>query len=178
LEFQMASLKNDSAIYDLLVELKASYFQAFNGTLIPQPTQPPGSVWYPADSSDVRLTYSFEWTPEEQQEGVWLVCFDTSDSFFVTTERRCVYVEVVRCLRCVRPGESLVSLLSPLNPPKTDTRNTQIVNRAGSAVCRRGCMLPGGDGSVAHCRARCAHARAPPHPDIASKKPHSRSKVY
>eukprot|EP00961_Rhodomonas_salina_P246656 3332372-Rhodomonas_salina.1 len=89
---------------------------------------PEGSVWYSADSSDVRLTYTFEWTPEEGQEGTrsaehstcyvisgtdprWhairLLCFDTSDSFFVTTERRCVFVEVVRCLRCVRPGETL-----------------------------------------------------------------------
>lgn len=105
--FQMASLKNDSAIYDLLVTPSASFFQTFNGTLIPLPGLPEGSVWYSADSSDVRLTYTFEWTPEEGQEGTRLLCFDTSDSFFVTTERRCVFVEVVRCLRCVRPGETL-----------------------------------------------------------------------
>lgn len=40
--FQMASLKNDSAIYDLLVTPSASFFQTFNGTLIPLP----GAVFF------------------------------------------------------------------------------------------------------------------------------------
>eukprot|EP00286_Rhodomonas_abbreviata_P030030 CAMPEP_0181300342 /NCGR_PEP_ID=MMETSP1101-20121128/6837_1 /TAXON_ID=46948 /ORGANISM="Rhodomonas abbreviata, Strain Caron Lab Isolate" /LENGTH=927 /DNA_ID=CAMNT_0023405569 /DNA_START=879 /DNA_END=3662 /DNA_ORIENTATION=- len=105
--FHMAALKNDTAIYDLLVSHSDTFFHTFNGTSVRVDGLPKGAVFYELGSSDVTLTYSFRWSPEEGQEGTWEVCFATSDSFFVTTERRCVLLEIVRCLRCVRPGESL-----------------------------------------------------------------------
>jgi len=51
---------------------------------------PPGAFFNGIDSTDVRMVYALEWTPEVGQEGTWQLCFSTSDSLFISTEIRSV----------------------------------------------------------------------------------------
>lgn len=69
----MTALKNDTALYDLIVEVQSIKFLSFSGAMRDVGGLPAGSIFNTAETTDVRLVYAFLWTPEAGQEGVWQV---------------------------------------------------------------------------------------------------------
>ena len=96
--FHMAALKNDSATYVLQVFPTDTFYFSFNGSRN-EPSKgvaglPAGAIWQNLEATDATQVFTFNWTPEEGQEGKWLVCFQTQDSLSVTTEGRCIFLNV------------------------------------------------------------------------------------
>lgn len=105
--FHMAAIKNDTSSYDLLVYPTRTYYQSLSGTLTPKGLLPLGAIFHPLEATDVTQVYTYNWVPEAGQEGKWLVCFATQDSFSVSIVNRCVFNDIQKCVRCVKSGESL-----------------------------------------------------------------------
>jgi len=105
--FHMAAIKNDTSSYDLLVYPTRTYYTALSGAVRAEDLLPPGAEFQTIEATDVTQVYTYNWVPEAGQEGKWLVCFATQDSFSISVVNRCVYNDIQRCVRCVKEGESL-----------------------------------------------------------------------
>jgi len=104
--------QNDtSTAYTVYVKPSHHVRFLFNGTGLLYDGLPPGATFEQTDLAG--FSFNFSWTHEMGEEGQWIVCFELSDNVNISRVSRCVYINVPRCKRCIRAGDTLDKLVKP-----------------------------------------------------------------
>ncbi|EKX49713.1 hypothetical protein GUITHDRAFT_135879 [Guillardia theta CCMP2712] len=81
----------------------------FNGTGLVYNGLPPRARFVQTDV--LGYSFNFSWDHDIGEEGQWIVCFELSDNVNISRVTRCVYINVPRCRRCIRAGDTLEKIV-------------------------------------------------------------------